>query len=99
MNSIGSEERMLSSGVQWGKRRSDRLKSTHQCLRKRDATFWISGRLSRFLFQQSSITFHAPDERPNFEASAGLEGRLPFAIMSWTLRSESSGKGSFPVKI
>jgi hypothetical protein len=56
--------------------------STYQALRKRYATDCMSGRLSRFLFQHSSTTFHAADESPNLEASVGLEGRLPL-ITIW----------------
>ena len=64
------------------KSQSNQLTTAHQDLGKRDATYWISGRLSRFLFQQSSTSFHNDDERPILDASAGLEGRLPFPTMS-----------------
>jgi hypothetical protein len=68
-------------------------------LRKRCVTECMSGLLFSFLFQQSSMTFHAADERPNLEASFGLLGRLPLGTISITLRSGRSGKGKFPVKI
>ena len=87
----------LPSVISFGTRKSER--KLYQSSRKRFARYWISGRLSRFLFQQSSMSFHAFDERPNFEASIGLEGRLPFTTARWTFRSETSGKGSLPVNI
>ena len=71
----------------------------YQSSRNRCATYCISGRFSRFLFQQLLTSFHIFAERPSPEAPAGLEGRLPFNTAKWTLTSRRSGKGIFPVKI
>jgi hypothetical protein len=94
---LRSGECTFSSGAKPCK--SGRTVSTHQDLRKRYATCCMFGRLSLFLSQHSPTSFHAVDDRPSLEASAGLEGRLPFNTRCMTFISRSSGKGNLPVKI
>lgn len=60
------------------------MTQTYQVLRKRRATYSIFSRFSRLLSQHPLISFHAADERPNFEASTGLGGRLPFVSARYT---------------
>ena len=64
---------------------------------KRRRTLAISGRLSGFWFQQSSVSFQIAGTSPRRSQPGGLGGRPPFDTSSTTCTLTDSGNGTFPV--
>jgi len=57
----------------------------------------MSGRLSGFRFQQSSVSFHTTGVSPRRSQPEGFCGRPPFDTTSTTCTLTESGNGTFPV--